>query len=37
MEAQFEAGGVLDVIGRERPYLTVRAAVDAFAASDGEA
>jgi hypothetical protein len=37
MEAQFEAGGVLDVIGRERLYLTVRAAVDAFAASDGEA
>jgi SulP family sulfate permease len=37
MEAQFDAGGVLDEIGRDRLYPTVRAAVDAFAASDADA
>jgi hypothetical protein len=30
MEEQFETAGVLDVIGRDRQYPTVRAAVDAF-------
>jgi high affinity sulfate transporter 1 len=35
MEEQFEAAGALALIGRERLYPTVRAAVDAYAGSDG--
>jgi len=35
MEEQFEAAGALALIGRERLYPTVRAAVDACAGSDG--
>jgi SulP family sulfate permease len=35
MEEQFAAAGVLDLIGREHLYPTVRAAVDAFERTDG--
>jgi high affinity sulfate transporter 1 len=35
MEEQFDAAGVTDVIGRERFYPTVRAAVDAYERTSG--
>jgi SulP family sulfate permease len=35
MEEQLQAGGVLDVIGREHLYPTVRAAVDAYSTRGG--
>jgi SulP family sulfate permease len=35
MEEQLDAAGILDVIGREHLYPTVRAAVDAFESRDG--
>jgi sulfate permease, SulP family len=35
IEGRLEDAGVLDVIGRERRYPTVRAAVDAFGSPNG--
>jgi hypothetical protein len=36
MEEQLEEAGVLDEIGREHLYPTVRAAVDAYAGRGGQ-